>query len=49
MEVSAREEEDCTLLDSMLAAQKELQRIILDNFGAKTFEGLTLHDAAEDD
>lgn len=34
VEEQAREEEDCTLLDSMLEAQKELQRIILDNFGS---------------
>ena len=33
IEAQAREEEDCLVLDSMLEAQKALQRIILENYG----------------
>merc|ERR1712070_87489 len=41
-EETRREEEDCTVLDSMLDAQKELQRIVLQNFGTTTVKKLEL-------
>lgn len=42
IEESRREEEDCVVLDSMLDAQKELQRIVLQNFGVNTADKLQL-------